>query len=117
MTETDWIRPALMGALIGSGIAVMLGFTFGGWQTAIDSAGGSASAARAAVTAALVPVCLDQSRRDPLREARLSQLRQASPATRSDLLMDTGWATMPGSQAADPDLAEACLAALDLPAS
>lgn len=117
MTKTDWIKPALMGALIGSGVAVTLGFTFGGWQTAVRSAGGSASAARAAVTTALVPVCLEQSRRDPSREARMSLLRQASLATRRDLLMNTGWATMPGSQAADRDLAQACLVALDLPAS
>lgn len=117
MTKTAWIRPALWGGLIGSGISVMLGFTLCGWQAATGGAGGSALAARAAVTAALVPVCLEQSRRDPSREARMSLLRQASLSTRRDLLMDTGWATIPGSQSADIDLAEACLAALDLSAS
>ena len=114
---TDWIIPALLGAAIGAGAAAMVGFTFGGWQTAAGSASRSAVAARVAVTEALVPVCLQQANRDPSREARIALLRQASLSTRPDLMMDTGWATMPGSQAADRDLAQACLAALDLPAS
>lgn len=115
--KADWIKPALLGALIGTGVAVSIGFTWGGWQTAAQSARGSVAVAKAAVTAAMVPVCLEQSRRDPAREAHLALLRQSSLPKRRDFLMDTGWATIPGSQAADRDLAQACLAALELPAS
>jgi hypothetical protein len=117
MTNADWIKPGFYGAVLGIGIAAVLGFTIGGWQTAAGSAQGAAAAAKLAVTSALVPVCLEQSNRDPSREARLALLQQASLSTRRDLLMDTGWATVPGSQAADRDLAQACLVALDLPAS
>lgn len=113
MMKNTWITPGLFGVALGVATAALLGVTVGGWQTARDSADGS----DAAVTAALVPVCLDKSNRDPSRDARIALLRQASLTTWRDLLMDTGWATMPGSQVADRDLAQACLIALDIPES
>lgn len=117
MNDAHWVVPGLAGAVVGIAVAAVLGLTVGGLQTPGESARRTEAAVKAAVTAALVPVCLDRSDRDPSREARLALLRQASASTQRDLLMDTGWATIPGSPKADSDLAQACLAALDLPAS
>lgn len=116
MTNVEWLRPGVWGAIIGMAAVALLGFSVGGWQTAASSAQRAAEATKSGVTEALVPVCLDQSARDPSREARLALLQQASVSTRRDLLMDTGWATMPGTDAANRDVAQGCLEAMEIAA-
>ena len=69
------------------------------------------------VIAALVPVCVDMSRTDTDRIAKLATIREASTYQRRDALMQAGWATVPGSETPNRDLAGACVAALDLNAS
>jgi hypothetical protein len=62
----------------------------------------------------MVPVCLDMARSDPSRADKLATIRAASTYQRRDALMDAGWATMPGTDAPDRDIAQACLTALEL---
>lgn len=112
MSDMQWIRPAIFGAAAGMAAVAFVGFFWGGWETGRSSSKRAATESRAAVVAAMVPVCLDRSSRDPSRDARLALLAQASSTTRRDLMMDTGWATMPGAAGADRDIAQACLDAL-----
>ncbi len=117
MTTPEWLKPGLYGAAIGAIAISILGFSWGGWVT-----GGSADKmandmARHEVTTAMVPVCLDLASRDPARDAKLATIRSAASYNRRSKLMDAGWATVPGSETPDRDLAEACIAELDLDAS
>ena len=73
--------------------------------------------AQDSVIAALVPFCLDMSRTDNERIAKLATIREASAFQRRDAVMETGWATMPGSDGPNRDLAQACIEGLDLNAS
>jgi hypothetical protein len=57
----------------------------------------------------LVPICLEQSRQEPAVTATLDELKAASSYQRRDLLMETGWATMPGSDDPDRNVASACM--------
>jgi hypothetical protein len=66
------------------------------------------------VVASLVPVCLDMARSDPARADKLATIKAASTYQRRDALMEAGWATMPGSEEPDRDIAQACLAALEI---
>jgi hypothetical protein len=66
------------------------------------------------VIAALVPVCVGRSRVDIERVGKLEEIRETKSYQRRNILMETGWATMPGTDTPDRDLAEACLAALEL---
>lgn len=66
------------------------------------------------VTAALVPVYLDNSRTDKDRAAKLAKTREASAYQRREAVMAAGRATVSGSEAQNRDLAEACMAALKL---
>jgi predicted TIM-barrel enzyme len=117
MTTPEWLKPGISGAVIGAVMTAVVGFSWGGWMTS-DGAGKMANAmARDRVTAAMVPVCLDMARNDPDRAAQLASIRDASRFRQRDAVMATGWATMPGSEAPDRDLAEACLAALQADAS
>ena len=62
----------------------------------------------------MVPVCLNMSAADPERLKKLAIIQDASGFTRRKTLMDTGWATQPGSDTPSRDLADACIAGLKL---
>ena len=70
-----------------------------------------------AVTSALVPVCVDQARRDPGRVDKLATIEAAKIYQRGDAVMAAGWATLPGMVDPDPDLAKACVEGLALDAT
>ena len=57
----------LWGAALGAGACMIIGFWPGGWQTS----GGSARQAEAAVSAALLPVCVDAILANPAAAAEL----------------------------------------------
>jgi hypothetical protein len=54
------------------------------------------------------------ARSDPARADKLATIRAASTYQRRDALMAAGWATMPGTDAPDRDIAQACLKELEL---
>jgi hypothetical protein len=72
----------------------------------------AADQARLEVVAALVPICLQQSRLDPDAADKLASLMDESSYKRGQMLMDNGWATMPGSTDPDRNVAKACVDAL-----
>lgn len=108
MKSPIWLKPALMGAGAGAVAVAILGFAWGGWMTESKAAELAASKSRMAVVAALVPICLEQSRVDPKMDQTMASLKAASPYERSRMLMDAGWATMPGASDADRSVAQAC---------
>lgn len=114
MNAPEWLKPSLYGAAAGAIIISIAGFSWGGWVTGKTSSDRSIAMARDNVVTALVPVCLDMARTDPKRTAKMAAIRAASTFRRRDALMDTGWATVPGANAPDREIAQACLAALDV---
>jgi len=73
--------------------------------------------ARDDVVASMVPVCLDMAQTDPERMRKLATIRAASSYRRRDALIDAGWATVPGTDAPNRDIAQDCLAALNVDGS
>ena len=112
MNMPEWFKPGAYGAIFGAAMLAVIGFNWGGWQTATGAEKRAAIQSSADVTAALVPVCLERSRNDPASVAKLESLRAAAPSGQPDLLMKTGWATPPGGDKADRSLARACLQAM-----
>lgn len=117
MTTPEWLKPGIVGAIVGAALVGVVGFSWGGWVT-----GGSADRMASAlseenVIAALVPFCVDRSRSDVDRVAKLATIREAATYQRRDAVMTTGWATVPGSDGPNRDLAAACVTALDLDAT
>lgn len=117
MTFPEWTKPGVYGALVGAVAVSILGFTWGGWTTAGSAEEMADSFAAEQVTLAMVPVCLDLSEADAERAAILVTLREASSFQRRNAMMETGWATLPGTEAPNRDLANACLAKLALDGS
>lgn len=116
MKTPEWVKPGVYGAVIGAAIFGIVGFGWGGWVTGGTAHDRAVAMSRDDVVAAMVPVCLDLSRADPDRAAALAGIREAQAYRRRDVLMATGWATMPGTDAPNRDLAQACLASLDVDA-
>jgi len=114
MNTPEWLKPGIYGAAFGAVAVGIFGFTWGGWVTGGTSNDRAMTMAHDDVVAAMVPVCLDMARTDPQWTAKLATIRAASTYQRRSALMEAGWATVPGAEAPDRDIAQACLAALDV---
>lgn len=109
MNMPEWLRPALYGAVVGGAALAIVGFSWGGWVTGGTAEKMASDQARLEVVAALVPICVEQSSQDPQYAQKIAQLESASNYQRSDMLMKTGWATMPGASDANRYVAKACM--------
>jgi len=109
MNASEWLKPALYGAAVGAAALAIVGFSWGGWVTGGAAKQIATEQARLEVIAALVPICLEQSKQDPQVVETLTLLKNASSYQRSDLLMKAGWATMPGSSDPIRYVASACV--------
>ena len=117
MTFPEWTKPGIYGA-IGGAIAIsILGFSWGGWTTNGNAQKMAKNLASEEVTLAMVPVCLNMSAVDPARVEKMAILQDASGYNRRKAMMDTGWATHPGSDTPNRDLADACITGLELDGS
>lgn len=114
MNTPEWLKPGIYGAVIGAAAIGLVGFTWGGWVTGGTAHDRAMAMSHDDVVAAMVPVCLNMARKDPERVAKLATIRDASTYQRRDALMEAGWATVPGAEAPDRDIAQACLASLDV---
>ncbi len=109
MKTPGWLQPGIAGAAFGALALAIIGFTWGGWIT-----GGSAKAmavdqAQLEVVAALAPICVEQSKMDPGVVETLAEIKAASQYRRSQMIVDAGWATMPGAGEPRRGVAVACL--------
>ncbi|MAC77704.1 MAG: hypothetical protein CML66_06530 [Rhodobacteraceae bacterium] len=112
MTTPEWLKPGIYGALIGATALAIVGFAWGGWVTGGTAQDMAENRAQEELTSAMVPVCLDKALADPQRSAKLETIGAATRFRQRDALMDAGWATMPGSDSPDRDIAQACLDAM-----
>ena len=109
MNIPEWLKPALYGAAAGAAALAIVGFSWGGWVTGGTAKQMASDQARLEVVAALVPICMEQSKQDPQVVETLAQLKDTSSYQRSDMLMKVGWATMPGSSDPNRSVARACM--------
>ena len=112
MRIPEWLKPALYGGCVGAAAIAIAGFSWGGWVTGGTAQKMAEDHARVEVVSALVPVCLEQSRLDPNAKDKVASLMGESSYKRGQMLMDTGWATMPGSADPDRNVANDCMEAL-----
>jgi dienelactone hydrolase len=109
MNIPEWLKPGLQGAAVGAVALAIVGFSWGGWVTGGTATKMASDHARLEVVAALVPICIEQSSMDPQVVETLAKLKDASSYQRSKMLMNVGWATMPGSSDPSYDVASACM--------
>jgi len=117
MQFPQYLKPAISGFIVGGIATAIVGFSWAGWMTGSGADAMAAKRAQSEVIAALVPVCVDLAAKDPNRVATLAAINAASSYRRKDVVMEAGWATVPGAKDPDRDLATACVAELSLDAS
>jgi alpha/beta superfamily hydrolase len=109
MDIPKWLKPALWGAAAGAVALAFIGFSWGGWVSGSTAEKMASDRARLEVVAALVPICLQQSKQDPKFVATLAEIEAARSFEGRDLVMNAGWATMPGTAKPNREVASACL--------
>ncbi len=107
------LKTGIWGAVAGSLITMILGFNWGGWTTSGTAQQMALKQADAAVTAALVPICVAGPKADVARVKKLEELRAiTSSYDQTDFVMKTGWASFAGQAEPNRAVAEACASAL-----
>jgi hypothetical protein len=87
---------------------MILGFWQMGWVTGGTADRMATDRANSAVVAALVPFCVAKAEHDP-DQTKLAKVKaEQADYTRSQLVSDDGWATLPGATAPTAGLASAC---------
>lgn len=109
MTLPEWTKPGLLGFGFGAIAITIVGFTWGGWVTASKAEKLASDMAQQEVVRAMVPICVERSHADPNGAETLSNLKEAASYQQDDVVMDAGWATMPGEQNPSRPLALACI--------
>jgi len=108
-----WVKPVAWGVVLGSILTMIVGFSYGGWITSGTAVQLAKQRADTAVTAALVPLCIAQSKADRGVAKKLADLRAiTSSYEQQEFVTKTGWATVPGSETPNRDVAEACASVL-----
>jgi len=116
MKIPTWTKPAIVGAIAGAVVTMILGFSQGGWYTGGSAERLASQRSEAAVVEALTPICVSQSKLDPESVAKLAQLvAMKTSYEQRDFVMKAGWATMPAAAQPDRDLASACAEVLSKP--
>ena len=108
MISVEKAKPIVMGAIGGAIALAIVGFGWAGWVT-----GGTANAmakdqAESAVVSALAPICVAQFQKQSGFDNKLSELNDIRSYQRAAFIEEGGWATMPGSEAGNKDVARAC---------
>jgi len=103
-----WTKPALLGAACGAVAITFIGFSLLGWKTSQTAANMVQEQADTAAVTALVPFCVAKAEQSS-EQATLAKVRaETSAFSRSDLVIQAGWATVGTSKTPDNALALAC---------
>jgi hypothetical protein len=103
-----WLKPGLWGAAGGAAAMAIVGFSQLGWTTEGTADQLARDRADAAVVTALVPFCVVKAQQDPDHATLAKFQSEQSSYSRSDLVMQAGWATVGSKTAPDNALARAC---------
>ena len=95
--------------LITAVVVMIIGFNWGGWMTTGTAEDMSEDMAEDAVVSRLAPMCVVQFLLDPAKAEKLVELKDMSTYSRGSYIEKQGWATIPGEEEPDSDVAEECV--------
>ena len=100
-----WVKPGAFGAIGGAAIAIVVGFSWGGWVTGSTAEELAVTRTETAVVQAFTPICVAQAKgADP---AKLEELKTKSYYQRGDFVEEAGWVNAV-TEAYRDEVAEAC---------
>jgi hypothetical protein len=98
------VKYGVWGLILGAGVAMLVGFNWGGWTTK----GTSQQMTDAAVLSTRAAICVAQFAKAPNDEKRLKDLKAVNSWERAEVIEKGGWDKMPGEEKADATVARAC---------
>jgi hypothetical protein len=101
-------KPAIWGAVVGTAVFTVVGFSSLGWTLGSAAEKMATQRAEAAVVAALAPICVERFRHQADAPAKLVEFNKVSSWNRRSVIEEGGWATMPGSDTPNSAVATAC---------
>jgi hypothetical protein len=112
MHVPQWLKPACWGIVVGALGIMILGFAWGGWVLGSTAERMAKDRADGAVTAVLVPLCVERFMGQAEAAAKLAEFQNTGSWQQSQLIAKGGWATAAGST--DPNVAVARVCAQQL---
>jgi len=113
-TETAGkIKYGVGGLIVGAVIAMIIGFSWGGWTTSSTTT----AMTEKAVLASKAAICVAQFIKDPNYNENLKEFEKLDSYGKnntSDYVRKHGWDKMPGEKKAAPDVAAACADGIEL---
>jgi hypothetical protein len=104
------VKYGVWGLILGAGIAIIIGFAWGGWITR----GSSQQATEAALLTTRAAICVAQFTKDPNYEARLKELKATKSWERAEFIEKGGWDKMPGQKEGSYTVSRACADGLEV---
>jgi hypothetical protein len=112
MKVPPWFKPAFWGVVVGAVGIMIIGFSWWGWVLGSTAERMAKERADGAVTAVLVPICVERFMAQADATAKLAEFQRRVAWQQSQLIEKGGWATTTGSK--DPNAAVARMCAQQL---
>jgi hypothetical protein len=106
--HAPWLKPAVWGAIIGSVLTMILGFSWMGWVVGGTAERMAAERANAAVVVALTPSCVTRFMQQPNASVKLKEFQAIDSWKQREFVEAGGWATSSGDKAPNASVAGAC---------
>ena len=97
-----------LGVVIGAIIAMIIGFSWGGWTTSATANEMTGQAVLASQSA----ICVAQFMKEPNSQEKLKEFEKIEYYNRSEFIEKGGWTKMPGQKEASSGVADACVAGI-----
>jgi len=108
--ETDAkVTYGFWGFAVGAGVAMTIGFAWGGWTTS----GTTQKMNEEAVLTSRVAICVAQFMKGPNHIVKIKEFQGTESYQRSDLIEKGGWDRMPGQEKAAWGVSSACVTGLE----
>jgi hypothetical protein len=101
-------RGLLQGAAAGAVVTLVVGFNWGGWVTGGTAKDMVQRSSTTAVVAALSPICVDKFQHSAEGRHEHDRTEEGQLVPASVVHREGRWATLPGSDAANSAVAQAC---------
>jgi pimeloyl-ACP methyl ester carboxylesterase len=112
MKDSEWVKPGILGAIVGAIGITVIGFSWGGWVTGGTAVKMAEEASVEAVVAVMTPYCVAQAKSAPNATEVMAALEAAKSYERRGIIEKAGWATPLGKEKPNDKLAVACSTAL-----
>jgi hypothetical protein len=108
MHVPQWLKPAFWGVVVGTIGIMIIGFAWWGWVLGSTAEKMAKERADGAVTAMLVPICVERFMGQADATAKLAAFQSTASWQQSQLLEKGGWATATGSASPNSAVAKSC---------